>query len=165
MYNLGNNLHAKKLQIALIEEHELHSCTTMLIVTCNTFLCKAPKRNPAPYTSTVTLALGFVTLTPSSLARAIISTLFLDETACAILSYVSPCYWSEYVDRTNSAANVLLCMRRRSTSRVLLTRKALWPEGIMWRVFLLEPKPICTHHQYFVLHVGLEVAGGLKRSS
>jgi hypothetical protein len=26
---------------------------------------------------------------------------------------------------------------------VLWTRKALWPEGIMWRVFLFEPKPIC----------------------
>ena len=44
---------------------------------------------------------------------------------------------------TYSAAKVLLCMRRRSTSRVLLTRKALWPEGIMWRVFLFDPKPIC----------------------
>jgi hypothetical protein len=43
---------------------------------------------------------------------------------------------------TYSAAKVLLCMRRSSTSRVLLTRKALWPDGIMWRVFLLEPNPI-----------------------
>lgn len=34
-------------------------------------------------------------------------------------------------------------MRRSSTSDVLLTRKALCPDGIMWRVFLLEPKPIC----------------------
>ena len=25
----------------------------------------------------------------------------------------------------------------------LLTTKALWPLGIMWRVFLLEPYPIC----------------------
>lgn len=88
-----------------------------------------------------------MTLTPSSLARAIMSTLFLDETACAILYYVSPWYMIRVMGRTNSAAKVLLCMRRRSTSRVLLTRKALWPEGIMWRVFLLDPKPIYTHHQ------------------
>ena len=27
-------------------------------------------------------------------------------------------------------------------SRALWTRKALWPEGIMWRVFLLLPYPI-----------------------
>lgn len=48
---------------------------------------------------------------------------------------------------TYSAANVLLCMRRRSTSRVLLTRKALCPDGVRWRVFLLEPKPIYVLHQ------------------
>jgi hypothetical protein len=36
-------------------------------------------------------------------------------------------------------------MRRRSTSRELLTRNALWPEGIRWRVFLLEPYPICKY--------------------
>lgn len=41
-----------------------------------------------------------------------------------------------------SAAKVLLCMRSRSTSPGLCTRKALWPEGIKWRVFLLEPYPI-----------------------
>jgi len=34
------------------------------------------------------------------------------------------------VGKTYSAAKVLLCMRRRSTSLVLWTRKALWPEGI-----------------------------------
>jgi hypothetical protein len=49
--------------------------------------------------SVVTLALPFVTLTPSAFAFARISTRFLDDTACAI-----------------SAAYVLLCMRRRSTS-------------------------------------------------
>ena len=38
----------------------------------------------------MTLALGFVTLTPSSFARATISILFLDETAWAILYHVSP---------------------------------------------------------------------------
>jgi hypothetical protein len=38
----------------------------------------------------VTLALGFVTLTPSSFARATISILFLDETAWEILYPVSP---------------------------------------------------------------------------
>ena len=38
-----------------------------------------------------------------------------------------------------SAAYVLLCISRRSRSRVLLTRNALWPDGIMWRVFLLLP--------------------------
>jgi hypothetical protein len=58
-------------------------------------------------------------------------------------SYVSPGL-SYCQNGTNSAAKVLLCMRRRSTSLVLLTRKALWPEGIMWRVFLFEPKPICA---------------------
>jgi hypothetical protein len=36
-----------------------------------------------------------------------------------------------------------LCMSRISTSLGLWTRKALWPEGIMCRVFLFEPKPIC----------------------
>jgi hypothetical protein len=75
--------------------------------------------------SVVTLALPFVTLTPSAFAFAKISTRFLDDTACAI-----------------SAAYVLLCMRRRSTSFGLWTRKARWPEGIMCRVFLFEPKPI-----------------------
>ena len=35
--------------------------------------------------STVTRPLGFVTLTPSALAFAMISTRFLDETACPIL--------------------------------------------------------------------------------
>lgn len=56
---------------------------------------------------------------------------------------------------------MLLCIRRRSTSATaqvsgrpcmpqqsastipLLTTNALWPLGIMWRVFLLEPYPIC----------------------
>ena len=38
-------------------------------------------------------------------------------------------------------------MRRRSTSRVLLTRKALCPDGVRWRVFLLEPKPIYVFRQ------------------
>lgn len=38
------------------------------------------------YDSVVILALPFVTLTPSCLARATISIRFLDETACAILS-------------------------------------------------------------------------------
>ena len=53
----------------------------------------------------------------------------------------------EYSGTAYSAAKVLLCMRRRSTSAGLLTTKALWPEGIMWRVFLFEPNPIyrCRH--------------------
>jgi hypothetical protein len=75
--------------------------------------------------SVVTFALPFVTLTPSAFAFARILTRFLDDTACAI-----------------SAAYVLLCMRSRSTSFGLWTRKARWPEGIMCRVFLFEPKPI-----------------------
>lgn len=29
-------------------------------------------------------------------------------------------------------------------SGMLWTRNALCPEGIMWRVFLLDPKPICN---------------------
>ena len=37
------------------------------------------------YDSVVTLALAFVTFTPSCFAFAIISTLFLDETECEIL--------------------------------------------------------------------------------
>lgn len=105
------------------------------------------------YTSVVMRALGFVTLTPSSFARWTISILFLDETACEILLIVRifayclvGCVASDTgVDRRRgsySAAKVLLCIRRRSTSRVLLTRKALWPEGIMWRVFLFDPNPI-----------------------
>jgi len=77
------------------------------------------------YALVVTLALGLVTLTPRALAFAMMSTRFRLETACAI-----------------SAAYVRLCMRRSSTSRGLLTRNALWPEGIMCLVFLLEPKPI-----------------------
>ena len=48
----------------------------------------------------------------------------------------------EKKEGTHSAAKVLLCIRRRSTSAGLCTRKALWPEGIRWRVFLLEPYPI-----------------------
>jgi len=75
--------------------------------------------------SVAILALPLVTLTPSCFARETISIRFLDETACAI-----------------SAAYVLLCMRRSSRSRVLFTRNDLCPEGIMWRVFLLLPKPI-----------------------
>lgn len=38
-----------------------------------------------PYTSVVTFALAFVTLTPNCLARAIISIRFREETALAIL--------------------------------------------------------------------------------
>jgi hypothetical protein len=78
-----------------------------------------------PHDSVVTLALPLVTLTPSAFAFARISTRFRDDTACAI-----------------SAAYVRLCMRSRSTSLGLWTRKALWPEGIMWRVILFEPNPI-----------------------
>ena len=47
---------------------------------------------------------------------------------------------------TYSAAYVLLCMSSKSTSPGLLTTKALWPEGIMWRVLRLEPYPICHSH-------------------
>ena len=41
------------------------------------------------YDSVVTLAFAFVTLTPNIFAFAIMSTLFLDETACDILLFVS----------------------------------------------------------------------------
>lgn len=107
---------------------------------------RRPKCNTLPQTSVVILALGFVTLTPSCFARVMISILFLDETAWEILIQVSLVGYSMNAC-TYSAANVLLCMRRRSTSRTLLTRKALWPEGIMWRVFLLDPKPIYIRYQ------------------
>ena len=40
------------------------------------------------YASTVSLPFGFVTFTPNCLARAIISTRFLDDTECAILEYI-----------------------------------------------------------------------------
>lgn len=46
---------------------------------------------------------------------------------------------SKFRDKTYSAAKVRLCMRRSSTSLRLLTRKALWPEGVRNLVFLLEP--------------------------
>ena len=39
-----------------------------------------------PQDSTVTLALGFVTFTPNAFALATMSILFLDDTACDILS-------------------------------------------------------------------------------
>ena len=58
--------------------------------------------NDPTYDSVVILALELVTLTPSAFAFATISTRFLEETADAI-----------------SAAYVLLCMRRSSTSRGL----------------------------------------------
>ena len=45
------------------------------------------------YDSVVILALPLVTLTPSCLARATISILFLEETACAILY---ACQYSDY---------------------------------------------------------------------
>ena len=38
-----------------------------------------------------------------------------------------------------SAAKLLLCMRRMSTSRTLLTKNFLRPLGRRWRVFLLLP--------------------------
>ena len=41
----------------------------------------------AVYDSVVTLAFAFVTLTPNCFAFAMISTLFLDDTECAILSF------------------------------------------------------------------------------
>ena len=102
-----------------------------------------------PQASVVTLALAFVTLTPNCFAFATMSTLFLDETACEILEKWSVCHfalWNGYRkveaeghSSTYSAAKVLLCIKRRSTSDGLWTRKALWPEGIKWRVFLFEP--------------------------
>ena len=92
------------------------------------------------YDSVVTLAFAFVTFTPSCFAFATISTLFFDETACEILVVVSITFLASSEDReAYSAAKVVLCMRRRSTSPGLLTTKALCPEGIMWRVFLFEP--------------------------
>lgn len=100
------------------------------------------------YTSVVTLALELVTLTPSCLARAMMSTRFLEETPWAILQtcQLMLCvpYWkfrsSRFnVGKTYSAAKVRLCMSKSSTSPTLLTRKALWPEGIMYFVRLLDP--------------------------
>ena len=41
------------------------------------------------YDSTVTLAFGFVTFTPNAFALAMISILFLEDTACDILLYRS----------------------------------------------------------------------------
>ena len=46
---------------------------------------------PPIHDSVVTLAFAFVTLTPNCFALAMISTLFLDETACAILNLVRYC--------------------------------------------------------------------------
>lgn len=43
------------------------------------------KKNVAPYTSVVTLALALVTLTPNCFARAMMSIRFRDETLWAIL--------------------------------------------------------------------------------
>lgn len=76
----------------------------------------------ATYDSVVTFAFAFVTFTPSCLALATMSILLRADTACAI-----------------SAAYRRLCIRRRSTSRTLLTRNALWPDGVRWRVFLFDP--------------------------
>jgi len=90
--------------------------------------------------SVVTLAFAFVTFTPSCFARAMISSRFRAETACAILPrLLAATTLLQKSNFTHSAANVWLCMRRRSTSLAFLTRKALWPEGIRCRVFLLEP--------------------------
>lgn len=76
--------------------------------------------------SVVTLALALVTFTPSCFALATISTRFLDDTAWAILVDVSSWSCSSRSCRvTYSAAYVLLCIRRRSTSDGLLTTKAL----------------------------------------
>jgi hypothetical protein len=69
---------------ALIEECKLHSCTIRACEHEAILFHANPKPMPI-YTSVVILALGFVTLTPNCLARAIISILFLDETACEIL--------------------------------------------------------------------------------
>jgi hypothetical protein len=44
---------------------------------------------------------------------------------------VSYSWSSEIGGRAYSAAWVRLCIRRSSTSLTLLTRKALWPEGVM----------------------------------
>jgi hypothetical protein len=60
--------------------------------------------------------------TPKIFALSTISTLFLLLTPCAI-----------------DAAYLPLCMSKSSSSERLWTRNSLWPEGIMWRVFLLEP--------------------------
>ena len=43
------------------------------------------RSEPSPHTSVVTFAFGFVTLTPSCFARAMMSIRFRDETLCAIL--------------------------------------------------------------------------------
>lgn len=54
----------------------------------NPFRCnrKAAQNRPKPfYTSVVTFALGFVTLTPNCFARAMMSIRFLEETLWAIL--------------------------------------------------------------------------------
>jgi len=55
------------------------------------------QRKTIPQTSVVTRAFAFVTFTPSCFARATISILFLDETACEILNRVSPNYPSTKV--------------------------------------------------------------------
>lgn len=72
---------------------------------------------------------------------------------------ISPTFLQPDLKITYSAAKVLLCIRRRSTSRTLLTRKALWPEGIMWRVFLFDPKPIYSVSISRYSHLGAELQG------
>lgn len=106
-----------------------------------------PELPPNAHASVVTFALLFVTFTPSCLARASISTRFLDETACDILESESVTVLPTIIDGPHSAAKVRLCIKSMSISRVLCTRNALWPEGIMWRVFLLEPYPIYGHQR------------------
>jgi hypothetical protein len=57
----------------------------------------------------VTLAFGFVTLTPSSLARATISILFLDETAWEILFHVSPPFYLVFIEFSFGVCVYVLC--------------------------------------------------------
>jgi hypothetical protein len=93
---------------------------------------------PVAYSSERRRACGFVTFTPSALQlhedkcqgaagqlrngahRARISMRLRELTLCAI-----------------SAAKLLLCMRRRSTSRTLYTRNFLRPLGRRWRVYVM----------------------------
>lgn len=109
------------------------------------------KQAPLAHTSVVTRALALVTLTPSCFALAMISILFRDETAWPILSNrrrLSDMILHEWMMSlwgrgggvyAYSAAKVLLCMSRRLTSLTFCTKKALCPDGIMCRVFLLLP--------------------------
>jgi hypothetical protein len=142
----------------------------------------APPRSPFLYDSVLTRAWPFVTFTPNCLALAMISMRFRAETACEILhnmlTWLPQC--TEGGKRTprrrsgcasgggrhrglGSVSFPILYPTPCGSIIPLWTRKALWPLGIMWRVFLLEPYPICVatasakvlsikHHSTLFLH-------------